>query len=120
MPPDPDCIFCSIAAGTTPADVVFDGGDTVFFHDISPQAKVHLIGISKEHIASLREMKGDYHTMVGKLLHDAVHVAHDAGLDEGGYRIVTNIGAHAGQVVSHLHFHILGGERLGPLNARRN
>lgn len=120
MPTDPNCIFCQIAAGTSPADIVFDGGDTVFFHDISPQAKVHIVGIPKVHLGSLREMRADHHTMVGKLLHDAVHVAHDAGLDEGGYRIVTNIGDDAGQAVSHLHFHILGGQQLGPLNARRD
>lgn len=110
-----DCIFCSIAAGSTPAEIIFDGGDTLFFHDISPKAKVHILGIPKDHIPSLQEIQGDHHALVGKLLHDAVHVAEEAGLDEGGYRVLTNIGAHAGQVVPHLHFHILGGEPLGPL-----
>lgn len=113
-----DCIFCSIVAEQTPADVVFDGGDTLFFHDISPKAKVHVVGITKEHIASLQELHGDHHALVGKLLHDAAHVAQAVGVDESGYRVITNIGAHAGQLVPHLHFHILGGEPLGPLNAR--
>lgn len=112
-----ECIFCAIVDGTTPADVVFDGGDTLFFRDISPQAPVHVIGIPKKHIGSLDEVVGDDHAVVGKLLHEAAHVAADMGIAESGYRVITNVGADAGQEVKHLHFHILGGELLGPLNA---
>lgn len=115
MTTDADCIFCQIVAKQAPATVVFDGGDTLFFRDISPKAKVHIVGIPKEHLASLHAVKADHHAMIGKLLHDVAHVAEDVGLAEGGYRVVTNIGAHAGQMVSHLHFHILGGEPLGPM-----
>ncbi len=113
--PDPDCLFCKIATGKLPATVVYDGGDTLFFNDIAPKAKVHVLGIPKEHIPSLHKIQGDHHLLVGKLLHDAVHVASDLGLDTGGYRVLTNIGANAGQVVGHLHFHILGGEPLGAM-----
>ncbi|MEX1997260.1 MAG: HIT domain-containing protein [Candidatus Andersenbacteria bacterium] len=113
------CIFCNIAAGTTPAEIVFDGGDTLFFHDISPKARVHVIGIPKQHVESLGKIRADHHSMIGKLLHDLAHVAKDLGVDEGGYRVVTNVGADAGQEVEHLHFHLLAGEPLGPLNAGR-
>lgn len=109
------CIFCKIITGNIPADILFDGGDTLFFNDIHPKAAVHIVGIPKQHIETLDAMVGDDHLMIGKLLHDATHVARDAGILESGYRIVTNIGLHAGQEVPHLHFHILGGEPLGPI-----
>ena len=103
----PDCIFCQIAAGTTEADVVFDGGDTLFFRDISPKAAVHIVGIPKEHQTDLHD--------VGKILSNVEAVALKVGIAESGYRVITNRGSDAGQEVAHLHFHILGGEPLGPL-----
>lgn len=109
------CIFCSIVGGATPADVVFDGGDTIFFRDINPKARIHIVGIPKKHLSSLDAMHGDDHTVVGKLLHEAADVAKDLGINESGYRVVSNVGSDAGQEVEHLHFHILGGEPLGPL-----
>ncbi len=115
-----DCVFCQIVARKAPTEIIFDGGDTMFFYDITPQSKIHVIGIPKKHIASLQNIKGDDHLLVGKLLHDVVHVAQQVGLDKGGYRVVTNTGEHAGQAVPHLHFHMLGGEKLGPLNAKRD
>jgi len=113
--PQAECIFCQIVAGTTQADVLFDGGDTLFFRDISPKAAVHIVGIPKKHLASLDAVVADDQAMLGKLLHDCADVATTAGLVEGGYRVLTNVGSDAGQEVNHLHFHILGGEPLGPL-----
>lgn len=110
-----DCIFCGIAAGNSPADVVFDGGDTIFFRDISPKARVHIVGIPKEHITALDAMVADHHALVGKILHDLAHVAEEAGVSASGYRVITNVGPDAGQQVQHLHFHLLGGEPLGPM-----
>lgn len=110
-----DCIFCEVAAGTTPADIIFDGGDTMFFRDISPKAPVHVIGIPKRHIDSLAAMIGDDHAVLGKLLHEIAHVAETLNIQENGYRVITNVGRDAGQAVQHLHFHVLGGEPLGPL-----
>lgn len=113
--PTKECIFCGIAAGTSTADIVFDGSDTLFFRDINPKAPVHIIGIPKKHIVSLDEVHGDDHAMIGKLLHEAAHVAADLGIKDSGYRVITNVGRDAGQEVAHLHFHIIGGESLGPL-----
>lgn len=110
-----DCIFCEIVAGRTPVDVVFDGGDTLFFRDISPKARVHVVGIPKVHMSSLREVNESNCAVVGKLLSDVVVAAEKMGLKDGGYRVITNVGQDAGQEVEHLHFHILGGESLGPL-----
>lgn len=109
------CIFCEIVNGATPADIVFDGGDTMFFRDINPKARVHVVGIPKKHLSSLDVMHGEDHTIIGKLLHEAADVAKDLGINESGYRVITNVGADAGQEIEHLHFHILGGEPLGPL-----
>lgn len=113
-----ECIFCKIATGTISADILFDGGDTLFFSDIHPQAPVHIVGIPKQHIVSLDAMVGDDHLLIGKLLHDATHVAREKGIFNTGYRLLTNIGLHAGQEVPHLHFHILGGEPLGPIRCK--
>ncbi|MFH1354049.1 MAG: HIT domain-containing protein [bacterium] len=109
------CIFCEIVEGSTLADVVYDGGDTLFFRDISPKAKVHVVGIPKKHIVSLADVVADDQAMIGKLLHDIVHVAGEMGIVESGYRVITNVGQDAGQEIKHLHFHILGGEGIGPL-----
>lgn len=109
------CIFCSIIDGTTAADVVFDGGDTLFFRDISPKARVHIVGIPKKHLTSLATMIVDDQALVGKLLHDAAHVAESVSVSESGYRVVINAGRDAGQEIQHPHLHILGGEPLGPM-----
>ncbi len=110
-----ECIFCRIAREETKADIVFDGGDTIFFRDIHPKAKIHIVGIPKKHLSSLNDLHGDDHSLIGKLLHEAGHVAEELGIKESGYRVLTNVGRDAGQEVQHLHFHILGGESLGPL-----
>lgn len=115
MGEEDNCVFCKIVQGNVPSDIVFDGGDTLFFRDIHPKAPVHIIAIPKKHLHSLDAMVGDDHLVIGKLLHDAVHVAREAGIFETGYRVVTNIGEHAGQEVPHLHFHIIGGGPLGPI-----
>ena len=109
------CIFCRIVAGTAAADIVFDGGDTLFFYDVAPKARVHIIGIPKHHLISLHSMAADDQALLGKLLHDVAHVAENVGVSATGYRVITNVGQDSGQEVEHLHFHILGGEQLGPL-----
>ncbi|MDP3997884.1 MAG: histidine triad nucleotide-binding protein [Candidatus Andersenbacteria bacterium] len=112
---DPDCIFCRMVTGETPVEAVYESTDTLFFRDISPKAKVHVLGIPKRHIVSLAHMTDDDQLLIGKLIHDATKVARDLGLVAGGYRIISNVGDDAGQVVKHVHFHVLGGERLGPM-----
>lgn len=109
------CIFCGVVAGTTPAEIVYDGGDTLFFHDISPKTQVHILGIPKKHIASVGVMTEADRLLMGKLLQDISAVANKLGIDKDGYRIINNVGDNAGQVVKHIHFHVMGGERLGPM-----
>lgn len=113
--PDSNCIFCAIASGTTPADIVYQDDTTVFFRDINPKAKVHILGIPVNHVASMRDLNPEHQELAGKLLVTAASVAREQGLDSDGYRIIINAGANANQEVPHLHVHILGGERLGPM-----
>jgi histidine triad (HIT) family protein len=111
-----ECIFCEIAAGSSPAQVVWDSEQTIFFYDISPKAKIHVVGIPKKHIPSLNEVSKEEARLVGQLLSEVPTVAAKAGIDPAlGYRVITNVGQHGGQEISHLHWHILGGESVGKL-----
>ena len=110
-----ECIFCQIAAGAAAAQVVYDGGGTFFFRDISPKAPVHVVAIPKKHITSLNGVGLTDRELLGQLMIDIAQVAQQLGVSEDGYRVIANVGGNAGQEVPHLHFHILGGEPLGPL-----
>jgi len=113
-----DCIFCKIAEGQIPSQKVYEDDQVVAFRDIQPQAPVHLLVIPRKHISSLNEASAEDAQLLGHVLLTASRVAKEAGLAEGGYRVLTNIGKDAGQTVFHLHFHVLGGEMLGGLNVR--
>jgi histidine triad (HIT) family protein len=108
-----DCIFCKIASGNIPAQVVRRSADAVAFHDLTPQAPVHVLIIPTTHYVALRDATGkEGEAMLGKLMLFAAQVATDLGLDATGYRLVTNTGADGGQSVFHLHLHLLGGRRM--------
>jgi histidine triad (HIT) family protein len=108
-----DCIFCRIARGDIPSDIVLEDGDFVAFRDIHPKAPQHLLVVPREHIVSLNDLDrrqgGEGHA----LLQFIVRVAQQVGIKDSGYRALTNVGADGGQEVQHLHFHVLGGEDLG-------
>ena len=106
-----DCLFCRIAAGEIPADIVAENERWVAFRDIQPQAPVHVLVIPRVHVESAADLEthGD---LAGELLKAAATVARAEGLDTDGFRIVTNVGERAGQSVMHLHFHVLGGRRM--------
>lgn len=108
-----DCVFCRIAAGEVPARVLLADEDVVVFHDIAPRAPTHLLVIPRRHIASLDAAAPEEANLLGRLLLAAAAAARQAGLVAGGYRVVTNCGAGAGQSVFHLHLHVLGGRRFG-------
>ena len=108
-----DCLFCRIAAGQIPADIVHEDDLVVAFRDISPKAPTHLLLIPREHIESAMDLSDQDGPMLGRLFATAARLAGEAGLSERGFRLVTNSGAGAGQSVFHLHFHLLGGRSLG-------
>ncbi|MFD0672075.1 histidine triad nucleotide-binding protein [Cohnella sp. GCM10027633] len=112
------CLFCKIVEGTIPSRKVYEDEHVVAFHDIQPQAPVHLLVVPKKHIASLNDAGAADAELLGRLQLAARRVAEEAGMTESGYRVVTNIGRDAGQVVFHIHYHVLGGEKLGSLGAK--
>jgi len=109
-----DCIFCKIVAGKIPSDQVYSDDKVVVFKDISPKAPVHLLIIPREHIESLQELQEHHQDLMGHMMLLLPKLAKEQGLD-GGFRTVINTGSDGGQVVYHLHIHLLGGKRYSDL-----
>lgn len=104
-----DCIFCKIIAGEIPVKTQVFEDDKVFaFEDINPQAPVHILIVPKKHISCLNEASNENLELLGYIQLVASQIAKQRGL-EGGYRLVNNCGADAGQTVFHIHYHLLGG-----------
>jgi len=110
---DPDCIFCKIVQGEIPATVVFKDQQVTAFRDLNPQAPLHVLVVPNRHVANTEALVPEDDALVGSLVRGARQVARQAGVAEGGYRLVFNTGADAGNTVPHLHLHVLGGRRLG-------
>jgi len=106
------CIFCRIAAGEVPGDIVYQDKDFLAFRDISPQAPTHVLIIPKTHITSMAELTEGQQGLVGRLIIIAKNLAEKEGIARRGYRLLINCGPDGGQVVSHLHLHLIGGRRL--------
>jgi histidine triad (HIT) family protein len=107
-----DCIFCKIAAGEVPCNAVHAEPDLLAFHDLNPQAPVHVLVIPRRHIAALTELTPADADLVGRLQVAATRVAAELGLAGSGYRLVINCGDDGGQTVPHLHLHLLGGRQF--------
>lgn len=107
-----DCIFCRIAGGSIPADVIHRDERVVAFRDISPQAPVHVLIIPREHMASLDAATDGHQALLGRMLLVARDLARADGLSDNGYRTVLNVGPDGGQTVHHIHLHLLGGRTL--------
>jgi histidine triad (HIT) family protein len=107
-----DCLFCRIAAGDQQADVVHSSDNVVAFQDSNPQAPVHILIIPKEHVESARAIRDKHGDVLTELFAAAAHLARANEIDRSGWRLVTNVGADAGQTVHHLHFHLLGGRPM--------
>ena len=103
------CIFCKIVEGTIPAKIVYQDEQAIAFEDIHPQAPVHLLVITRKHLASLNEAAAEDEALLGHLHLIAARLAHARGIDAKGYRTVINNGTWAGQSVFHLHVHVMGG-----------
>lgn len=107
------CIFCRIAGGDIPSEIVLEDAEFVAFRDIHPKAPKHVLVVPREHIVSLNDLDGRPGDTGDALLQFIVRVAERLGIKESGYRALTNVGPDGGQEVQHLHFHVLGGEDLG-------
>jgi histidine triad (HIT) family protein len=107
-----ECVFCRIVAGEIPADIIYRDEEFIAFRDIHPQASTHILIIPKSHIASMAELTGKQQTLMGRLILLAKDLAEKEGISEKGYRLSVSSGADGGQLVPHLHFHLLGGRKL--------
>ena len=106
-----DCLFCKIAAGEIPGDKVYEDDKVIAFKDINPKAEVHLLVIPHEHIASLNELTPDHDALIAHMLRVVPQLAKSQGLDEG-FRTIINTGKGGGQIIFHLHMHLMGGRDL--------
>ena len=107
-----DCVFCKIIKGEIPSKKVYEDDEILAFYDINPISKVHVLVIPKMHIQSLQELKEENKELLFHIFEKINEVAKIVGVDKTGFRVISNVGEDAGQAVRHLHFHILGGEKL--------
>lgn len=103
-------VFSKIIKGEIPCNKVYENDEFLAFYDIAPKAKVHILAIPKKELKDFNEIDA---TLMGKMSEFILEVVDKVGIKSSGYRLITNIGKDGGQEVPHLHFHILGGERLG-------
>jgi histidine triad (HIT) family protein len=108
----PGCIFCRIVAGTAPSKKVYEDDRVLAFWDIAPRAKVHVLVIPKQHVESMRELEALPEATRAAILTACLKVAQQQGLADAGFRLINNTGQDANQSVFHLHFHVVGGEKL--------
>ncbi|MFC1899010.1 histidine triad nucleotide-binding protein [Chloroflexota bacterium] len=107
-----DCIFCQIVAGKIPSDIVYRDEELLAFRDINPLTPTHIVIIPREHISSLLDISETEIPLMGHMINTANQLGRSEGIDESGYRLVINCGKEGGQLVPHLHLHLLGGRKL--------
>ena len=107
-----DCVFCQIVAGEIPSKTLYQDEEVIAFHDINPVAPTHVLIIPKRHIPSLAHLTDAETPLIGRMAKIANQLARDGGISERGYRLVISSGGEGGQIVPHLHMHLLGGRRL--------
>ncbi len=108
-----DCLFCKIVKGEIPSTKIYETEDVLVFEDIHPVAPVHVLVIPKMHIKNMNEITSENSEIVAKIYEAIAVVTKKLNIDETGYRVICNCGDDGGQVVHHLHYHVLGGKHLG-------
>ncbi len=107
-----DCIFCNIAEGKMPADLLYENEDVVAFRDISPQAPHHIIIIPRQHIATINDINDEHNSVIASMYRAVRSITQDLGVQENGYRTVMNCNGDGGQTVFHIHLHLLAGRQM--------
>lgn len=108
-----DCVFCKIAAGEMGTAFVHESQNVVAFDDLSPQAPTHVLVVPRQHFRDVIHLVVQDRQLAGEMIEAASQVAVKRGLTDSGFRILTNVGDDAGQTVHHMHWHVLGGRKLG-------
>lgn len=109
---NPNCVFCKIAAGESPAKIVYQDQLVTAFRDIHPVAPTHVLIVPNKHIESISQAEAEDEQTLGRLFTAARKIAEMDGIAAGGYRTIVNTGVHGGQTVYHLHMHVIGGQRM--------
>jgi histidine triad (HIT) family protein len=112
-------IFSKIINREIPAKIVYEDELVLAFHDINPQAPVHVLIIPKREIATVNDVTQDDEIALGRIFLAAKKIAQEMGIAQDGYRLMVNVNQHGGQEVFHIHMHLLGGRPLGPMLAQK-
>lgn len=107
-----DCIFCKIIAKEIPGDILYEDERVIAFKDIQPAAPIHILIVPKKHIPSINEATEEDERLLGHLHLVAKKIAQEEGIAERGYRLVINTGKEGGQIIFHIHLHLMGGKKL--------
>ena len=108
-----DCIFCKIINKEITSENVYEDEEIIAFKDINPAAPIHILVIPKKHISSVIELEEEDEMLIGKIYSVINKIAKDIGISKNGFRVIVNCGEDGGQVVGHIHFHLLAGKKLG-------
>lgn len=110
-----DCIFCKIANGEAPATIRYEDEELIAFDDINPKAPTHVLIVPRDHIESTLELSPQEDELMGKMIRVAVKIAQKEGVAESGFKLIINTGKDSGQLVDHLHLHLIGGKTFNRL-----
>ncbi|MDO8526281.1 MAG: histidine triad nucleotide-binding protein [Deltaproteobacteria bacterium] len=110
-----DCLFCKIIAGEIPSEKVYEDDDILAFKDIAPKGPVHILFIPKKHYATLNDIPEADLPLISKIHGIVQKIAKETGVDQTGYRTLVNTNKNSGQIVFHVHWHLIGGKKLGPM-----
>lgn len=111
----PDCIFCNIINKKISTEFIYEDDLLVAFNDIKPSAPVHILIVSKKHIPTINDITDTDEKLMGQMILTAKKIAKDKGLDKSGYKLVFNVGRGGGQIIYHIHLHLLAGSKLKPI-----
>lgn len=108
-----DCVFCNIVNKTLNSEILFENDNVIVIRDILPKAPVHLLILPRQHIMSINKIEPGHKELLGEMVYTAKELAEKFGIGETGYKLVFNVGRDGGQVIPHLHLHLLGGKNMG-------
>jgi histidine triad (HIT) family protein len=106
------CIFCKIIAGDIPSDILYRDDEVIAFRDVNPVAPTHILVVPVKHLVTTQDIPDDNTSLAGKMIQTANRLANQEGISGNGYRLVINCGEQGGQIVQHLHMHLIGGRQL--------
>lgn len=107
-----DCLFCKIVNKEVPSEIIYEDDRLMAFKDINPVAPIHVLIIPKKHISDLMALEAEDEGLMGHIVMTAKKLAAELGVGESGFRLINNCKKHGGQVIYHLHFHLIGGRQL--------